>query len=277
MSLPAKRVGPISGDPVCSAASPLQLGTRSFAERCRRYCDFIDPCDYTGIPANVHCRTGEVRLHMRVLAYLCDMVEARLVFSRQLYVLPSCHFLQMKEGLPAGTPADPTKLDSRYFRPMLDTAQKQAGVVGKVAGSTPCVGTCAALRQHLKPDPVALAQATYLPYAAAVWCCLDAGSSQFIPHAACLPIIIMHASIYLLWCCQCMSTAQVALEDPAYRTLIGTPGCFYVPDYLHTVGWIISPPSCIFLSDYLQAVCVTTSSITNVADILRPMLGMMGD
>jgi hypothetical protein len=79
------------------------------------------------------------------------------------------------------------------------------------------------------------------------------------------------------WCCQCMSTAQVALEDPAYRTLIGTPGCIYVPDYLHTVRWIISPPSCIFLSDYLQAVCVTTSSITNVADILRPMVGMMGD
>ena len=182
----------------------------------------------TGIVARLP-NLGTVRLYPRLLLYLCDIPEARVVFGRLLYVLPSCFF--------ATTASDGTKtgtLHDSYFRPPDGSAVKST--VGTFRASTPCVTASPHLREHLAGDEDALLQATYLP------CCTKVRGGGD-PKRATLAFALL-TTLRALACpppTPCPGgpppLLQIALDDPANRIVIGAPSgsVLFVPDPMHVV------------------------------------------
>lgn len=91
----------------------------------------------------------------RVLCYLPDLPEARLVYGRLLYCLPCCHFVgDSEEG-------EPSRLHDDYFIPR--DGPPARSVVNRLPASTKCAPMPPRLREYLHGDDQASVQATLLP------------------------------------------------------------------------------------------------------------------
>ncbi len=162
---------------------------------------------------------GTVRLYPRLLMYLCDIPEARAVFGRLLYVLPSCHFAAVDDTTTG------TTLHESYF--LSEDGVPRKSTVGTFRASAPCVTSSPHLREHLAADQDALLQATYLPYTK-----VRLPSPLTLSH---VPLTLPHHSLDPTF--PAIYVGQIALEDPANRILIGSPAgsVLYAPDPMHVV------------------------------------------
>ena len=100
-------------------------------------------------------RATVVNVFPRVICYIPDLPQARLVYGRLLYCLPCCNFLaDTEEG-------EPRTLHGDYFVGVGGVAPPS--VVNRLPASTKCGPAPPRLRAHLHGDDRASVQATLLP------------------------------------------------------------------------------------------------------------------
>ncbi len=121
----------------------------------------------TGISTYLPHLHVPVRVHPRVLAYPCDLVEAGAVFGRKPLTSPCCHFAD---------PSNPDLLHPDYALPPSAPAPDPAPAAvpapapghrakpGVLPASSPCILTPNSLRECFEADAPTMKRGGYVQY-----------------------------------------------------------------------------------------------------------------
>ena len=133
------------------------------------------PATHAGIMTHLPNVPYPVRMHPRVLAYPCDLVEAGIVFGTKPLTSPSCHFaaptnpmaLHPDYALPPPVPRAATVAASALAAeapaaPVAAEGPKHKP--GVLPASTPCILRPNALRECFSSDAATMKRGGYVQY-----------------------------------------------------------------------------------------------------------------